>query len=239
MHSLHAEILEMIRRHSGKATKHTFLDSYLGNNHPRYAINVPTLRKIAKDWMKVHRTLSTSDFQKVLTSLITGKSSTEKCMAGILLDSSSMDQRKFNPQVFDEWLEELEGWAEIDSVCTGRYTITEIPSQWTVWKKLLLQFSRSKNISKRRASLVLLCSPLRKGEDERLVLVALQNINRLQLEKEILITKAISWVLRSAVRHYKQQVKKYISMNKASLPKIALRETMTVLRTGKKTKAKG
>ena len=188
--------------------------------------------------MKQHRDLSSEDFRKLLTSLIQGKSSTEKCMAGILLDNSTLAQRKFNPEAFDEWLDHLEGWAEVDSLCTGAYTISEIPSDWTRWKKLLIKFSKSKNIHKRRASLVLLCSPLRRIKNEPLVIVMLQNTDRLKSEKEILITKAISWVLRSAVVHHKELIKIYLDLNRDSLPKIAVRETITVIKTGKKTKSK-
>ena len=237
-HPLHSEILRLIRKHSGNPTQHTFLDSYLGNQHPRFPISVPALRKIAKEWMKAHRELSVTDFEKLLSSLIQGESSTEKCMVGILLDNSTAAQRKFNPAIFGYWLEHLEGWAEVDSVCTGTYTISEIPNDWLRWKKLLVQFSKSKNINKRRASLVLLCSPLRRAKNESLTLVVLQNTERLKSEREILITKAISWVLRSAVVHHRVLVKNYLALNRRSLPKIAVRETLAVLETGKKTKSK-
>lgn len=237
-HPLHAEILGLIQKRSGKPTQHTFLDSYLGNTHPRYPINAPTLRKIGKEWMRANRELGVVDFEKILSSLIHGESSTEKCMVGILLDNSTAAQRKFDPALFDQWLDRLVGWAEVDSVCTGPYTISEIPADWSRWKKLLARFSKSKNIQKRRASIVLLCSPLRRIKNESIVNIALQNIDRLKSEKEILITKAISWVLRSAIPHHKELIKKYVALNKDTLPKIALRETLTVLKTGKKTKSK-
>ncbi|MBK7651308.1 MAG: DNA alkylation repair protein [Flammeovirgaceae bacterium] len=98
----------------------------------------------------------------------------------------------------------------------------------------LIKFSKSKNIQKRRASLVLLCVPLRKPDNEELAEVALQNIERLKGEKEILITKAISWVLRSMIKHYHKRVSTYLTENKTTLPAIAVRETMMKLKTGRK-----
>ena len=157
MNKHHAEILALIEENSGKATQHTFLDSYLGNTHPRYAINAPTMRLIGKEWMKNHKKMSAAEFQKILTSLIEGKSATEKCFAGILLDASAPDQRQFDPRSFEKWLDHLVGWAEIDSVCTGPYTITAIPGNLATWKKILVRLCKSKNINKRRASLVFLC----------------------------------------------------------------------------------
>ncbi len=238
MNPLHKEILEQIQHHSGKPTQHTFLDSYLGNSHPRYPISIPALRNIAKEWMIAHCELAASKFAALLTSLIKGKSSTEKCMVGILLDYTSLHQRKFDPNLFDTWLNHLKGWAEVDSLCTGRYSEAEILSQWKIWKPLLIQFSKSNNIHKRRASLVLLCSPLRKSDDARLALLAFQNIDRLKGEKEILITKAISWVLRNMVKHQRAAVVQFMKEEASGLPAIAVRETRRVLETGRKTTPK-
>ncbi len=235
MNPYHAEILDIVKENSGEATRHTFHDRYLGNTHPRYAINAPTLRLIAKEWMKDHKKESAAEFEKILTSLIKGESATEKFFAGILLDASTLQQRQFDPRSCEKWLDHLVGWAEVDSVCTGNYTITAIPANFVAWKKILVRLSKSKNINKRRASLVFLCSPLRRVKDERLALLALENVDRLKQEKEILITKAISWVLRSMVNHHTPRLKSYLKKNQKELPAIAVRETTTKLKTGRKT----
>lgn len=232
----HQEILGLIQKNSGKATQHTFLNSYLGNDHPRYPISMPMLRQIAKNWMRIHPDLSANELGALLTSLVKGESSTEKCMAGILLDYSTNDQRKFDVALFDKWLNYLVGWAEVDVVCTGKYTGTEIVTQWKTWKPQLTKFAKSKNINKRRASLVLLCAPLRKVNDKRLAGQAFATIEKLKHENEILITKAISWVLRSMVKYYRKDLELYLKKNGETLPKIALRETMAKLTTGRKTR---
>jgi 3-methyladenine DNA glycosylase AlkD len=232
----HREILELIKKNSGKGTQHTMLDTYLGNKNPRYPIAAPVLRKLGKEWMRAKSELHPDEFADLLTSLISGVSSTEKIFAGILMDCAKEEQRSFDPGNFDRWLAHLEGWAEIDSVCTGKYTITHVVPLWKKWKPLLIKFSKDKNINKRRASLVIFCSPLRHIQDERLVKLAFENIDRLKSEKSVLITKAISWVLRSMYKHYRKQLSEYLKKNKDSLPKIAVRETMVKLKTGKKTK---
>jgi 3-methyladenine DNA glycosylase AlkD len=231
----HQEILKLIKTNAGKATQHTFSDSYLGNAHPRYPISAPVLRKIAKEWMRDHRELSSEEVAELLTSLIEGESSTEKCMAGILLDATKKEQRKFDLSLFDQWLDHLIGWAEVDAVCTGPYTITEIPLGIRQWKKQLIAFSKSDNIQKRRASVVLLCSPLSRIANDELAEIALKNVDRLKSEKDVLITRAISWILRSMIKHHKKLVSDYVKANQDSLPRIAVRETMVKLKTGKKT----
>jgi 3-methyladenine DNA glycosylase AlkD len=236
--SLHHQILLQIKKSSGKSTAHTFLDGYLGNSHFRYPISAPILRRIASVWMKERRDLSAKDFARLLTDLIEAKSETEKTMAGILMDYATADQRKFNPSLFDKWLNHLEGWAEIDAVCTGKYAAMEVVGQWNKWKPLLIKFSKSKNINKRRAAIVFFCSPLSKVNNTDISQTALQIVDTLKTEKEILITKAISWVLRSMVRYNRSALEGYLEYNAGSLPKIALRETLVKLETGRKTKRK-
>lgn len=231
----HAEILERIKKNSGKATKHTDLDNYLGTIHPRYPITVPLMRVIAKDWMRLHTDLTASSFSVLLTSLVKGESYTEKCMAGILLDYATKQQRQFSPKLFDGWLNELEGWAEVDTLCTGKYTSSEILNQWERWEPLLFKFSTSKNICKQRASIVLLCSPLRSSTDKRLADCAIQIVEQLKSERDILITKSISWVLRTMTKHHKKTVETYIKENSTTLPEIAVRETTLKLKTGRKS----
>lgn len=238
MHPQHKELLQLIEQASGTPTKHTFLDNYLGNANPRYSINMPTLRSIARAWMKECRDLSASQLAALLTSLVQGKSSTEKMMVGVLLDCSTLAQRKFKPQLFDKWLNHLTGWAEVDGACTGKYSRTEIPAQWKEWSKLLVKFSKSKNINKRRASIVFLCAPSRYAADPQLAALAFKNIDMLKHEKDVLITKAISWVLRSMIKQYKAKVAAYVEKNKSSLPAIAVRETFVKLKTGRKTAPK-
>lgn len=230
----HTEILSLLRRNSGKPAKDDFLNSYLGNDHPRYPINTPTLRTIAKDWMRSHKDLSAHAFAQLVTSFVEAESYTEKTIAGIMLGYSTKTQRKFDPAIFDRWLDHLVGWAEVDVLCTGDFSRTELPAEWPKWKKLLKQLVKDPNIQKRRASLVLFCSPISRVRDERLAELAFQNIQRLKHEREVLITKAISWVLRSMVRHYRDEVADFVDENESTLPKIAIRETRLKLATGKK-----
>ncbi len=230
----HSEVLAAIKGHAGKATQSAFDDKYMGNTHPRYAIKAPVLRLIAKNKMKAWRNLPASEICALLSNLIEGDSSTEKCMAGILMDYLSSSQRTFHPKIFDQWLKYLEGWAEVDSVCTGPYTIHQLPGDWERWQPILKKFAISKNINKRRASLVLFCSPLRHSNDKRLVESALKNVETLKSETDIRITKAISWVLCSMVKLHKREVSEYMNLEGASLPAIARRETLVKIKTGRK-----
>lgn len=232
----HAFLLKEIRKQSGRPKKNPFLNNYLGNTHPLYDIRTPALRKIARDFNRTHGDKTVREFESLLTSLITGESATEKMFAGILLDQANKDLRPINPKLFDQWLDHLEGWAEVDAVCTGSYTKKQLPQDWDKWEPLLQKFSKSKNIQKRRASLVLLCGPLRHLTEKRFLYTTLDLVDRLKTEKHVLITKAVSWALRSAVKNHREEIAEYLEMNEETLPSIAVRETRKVLETGRKTK---
>jgi 3-methyladenine DNA glycosylase AlkD len=234
----HRELLQAIKKQSGTGTAHTFDDAYLGNSHPRYAISAPVLRQIAKSWIKKHRDLTANQFSTLITSLVEGESSTEKLFAGILLDYAGNSQKDFNPKLFLKWLKHLEGWAEIDAVCTNKYTRTHLIQNWEEWQPILEKLRKKNNLNMKRASLVFLCTPVSHITDPRLADQALKTISALSPHKEILITKAISWLLRSMVRHYKKELQSYLKDNEDTLPSIAVRETLKKLATGTKTTRK-
>jgi 3-methyladenine DNA glycosylase AlkD len=108
-------------------------------------------------------------------------------------------------------------------------------SHWKDWKSLLVSFSKSGNVHKRRASLVLLTRPLRESDDPRLARQAFANLDRLKSEKDILVTKAVSWLLRALIKYHQQEVETYLRDNADCLPKIALRETRNKLKSGRKS----
>jgi 3-methyladenine DNA glycosylase AlkD len=230
---LHQELLAEIIKNSKKATQHTFSDNYLGNNNLRYAISMSKLRSVGKNWYKT-KTFTSKQFYQLVTSLIKAPSSTEKMLGGIFLDIDRKHLEEFDPNILDSWLNHLQGWAEIDTLCYGHFKVDKVLEIWPEWKKTLTGLNKSKNINKRRASIVLLCKPLTRSDDERLSRQAFQMIDTLKREKEILITKAISWTLRSMVKLHRTGLEKYLTKNKTLLPAIAIRETTTKLKTGRK-----
>jgi 3-methyladenine DNA glycosylase AlkD len=232
----HAILLRQIQQIAGLARSVPAADRYLGNQHPKYQITNPQLRQLARVWVRSHQTLSAAEFKGVLTSLVAGNSSTEKMLPGMLLDAARPHQRNFEPAIFERWLSQLEGWAEVDTLCASAHTKDEVLQQWAKWKKLLTKLNRSQQVTKRRASLVFLCTPVRHHQDAKLARLAFANIDRLKGEKDPLITKAISWLLRSMVKQYRTQVVAYLNQNKTKLPALAVREILIKIKTGRKTK---
>jgi len=167
--------------------------------------------------------------------LFRGEAYEEKTLAALLMQASARARRAATPAMVDRWLDHLQGWAEIDSLCASVFGPEQMGADWLAWRALIERLAGDANINRRRAALVLLCMPTRKSGDPRFRDLAFELVERLKREKPILITKAVSWLLRSMAAQHRAAVAAYLEANAASLPAIAVRETRVKLATGTKS----
>jgi 3-methyladenine DNA glycosylase AlkD len=238
MHPEHKKLLAQIRAagEPPKRGKPGENDSYTGSGHIFYYVSVPERRRIARTWLGQHRAWAPSDVLEVVESLLAGSSHEEKTLAALLLGYSASARQVVRPRDVERWLQQLCGWAEVDSLCQNLFPADQLFAAWRSWRALIKRLSRDSNINKRRASIVLLTGPSHRSNDERLRDLALEVIETLTAERDILITKAISWLLRSMVTHHRAFVRQLLHTHAAALPRVAIRETRTKLDTGRKTK---
>ncbi len=220
---------------SNKGQRSGLVDGYGGNSDPSLHIKIPVLKNLAKKFLSSHKDISDVDFSSLLDKLFSGKYDDEKGFASKLLSLNHQYRLKLHPNKINQWLNTLSGWAQVDCLCQSNFSSKELLANWKTWKKLIEKFSSDKNINKRRASLVLLIRSLREVNNSDLENLAFKNIDKLKQEKDILITKAISWLLREMIKQYRGSVRDYLDVNTDSLPKIAVRETRKKLETGKKS----
>lgn len=236
--SLHKKIISELKKISGSPDKkqRLWVQKYLGSNKPTKCISSKEIVNLSKQVLK-ENTLTTKQFSDLLDSLYSkGGTFEELFVAARLLEGSSKIRQEITPQKLDYWLNFTQGWAEIDVLCQSNFPAQEVLGKWNLWKKILIKFSKDKKIAKRRASIVLLVTAVRESNDKKLSDLAFKNVDLLKKEKEILITKAISWILRSLIKNHKKEVAEYLKKNQNSLPRIAIRETTNKLLTGTKKK---
>ncbi len=233
-HYLH--FLQEIKRNAGKETREQkeWLKKYMGTKKIYYSVKSGTKNQLIKNWIKNNKDISPAEYEGLLNLLYKGKSHEEFSFAGRLLEYLSKLREQININCLDKWLDNAEGWGEVDSICQSNFSSKELLTNWENWRKMILRFSKDSNIHKRRASLVLLTKPVRESADKRLSDLAFAVINKLKKEKDILITKAISWLLRDLIKNNRILVKNYLENNN-DLPRIAIRETKNKLLTGKKS----
>jgi 3-methyladenine DNA glycosylase AlkD len=203
----------------------------LGTNKTFYCLKTGDKLKLIKNYLK-STSLTYQDFTDLLVSLSHGSSFEELSAMATVLSFYPEYRRKLPTSIVNRLFDHVCGWAETDVTCT--FPADDLLADWKNWQKLLSDFSIDSNIHKRRASLVILTLPLRQSDDSRLAEIALINVEKLKSEKDILITKAVSWVLRAMIKFHQSTVSDYLAKNKDSLPKIAVREVNSKLLTGKK-----
>ncbi|OGC51697.1 hypothetical protein A2982_03440 [candidate division WWE3 bacterium RIFCSPLOWO2_01_FULL_39_13] len=232
----HIELLNGLKKHIKKEglQKPESGNKYIGTKRIYYNIKTEVINNLVKNWIKEHKNLGISEYTELLNSLFKGESHEESSLGGKLLGYLPKLRSELNPQAIDKWLDNADGWAEVDCICQANFTSKELLQKWIEWENLISKFSTDKNVHKKRASLVLLTKPARQSDDSRISKLAFKNIEKLKGEKDILITKAVSWLLRDLIKNHRRQVEDYLSKKGDSLSKIAVRETKKKLLTGRK-----
>jgi 3-methyladenine DNA glycosylase AlkD len=211
-----------------------FVLKYLGTKKKYLCIKAPDRDKILSSIVRETKNLPAGNIISMLDELFCSGVYDYINFAGKFLSKSKRLRENITFGQLEKWIKQTEGWAEDDVICQSLFSEMEVMERWDKWEKAINKFSEDNNIQLRRASLVLQCKPARESNNPELRKLAFETIEKLKGERDILITKAISWLLRSFSEKNGEEVREYLELNHESLPKIAYRETMRKIETGKK-----
>ena len=234
MNPHHQSILRQFQQTESGRGQTTQRPEHLGSSRKWYGLKNDQRHRIMLDFCDAQKDLSFDDWLALIDSLYRGDSYEERCAPQTLFRKFPRYRRQLPLAQLDAWLSCLDGWAEIDSTCQTVFSDQDLLADWVGWSALLAALSDDANVNKRRAALVLLTAPITQSADARILELSLRLIDRLKVEKEPLITKAISWLLRKGIKQHREAISAYLAANAATLPAIALRETRKKLSTGKK-----
>jgi 3-methyladenine DNA glycosylase AlkD len=210
-------------------------DSYSGSGRPFLNVPAPERRQYVRAWLAARRAAADAELIAMANALFDGETHEEKTLGALLLGYSARARRAATPAMVERWLGELNGWAEIDSLCASVFDAKDLAADWPAWRSLIERLSQDASINKRRAALVLLTTPTRTSDDTRFADLGFAVVERLKGERDILITKAVSWLLRAMAGRHGVALAAYLEAEAMSLPAVAVRETRTKLRTGTKS----
>jgi 3-methyladenine DNA glycosylase AlkD len=213
-----------------------FVERYLGTKRKFLNVKSPDRDKILREVAREIKEFDNEDVHTMLNDLMLSDTYEYINFAGKLLAVSALAKGSINFNDLERWVSPTTGWAECDSICQSLFDEGDAFKNWNEWQKMIVKFSKSNNIQLRRASLVLQVKPNGKSNNPKLRKLAFETVNKLKGEKSVLITKAISWLLRAISDQNKDDTKKYLLANKTTLPSIAFRETMKKIETGRKTR---
>lgn len=212
-----------------------FVGRYLGTKKKYLGAKTADVLRVATDISRDQNAISAEEMSELLSLLFSTDIIEDHMIGGKIFTLLSPENRsKISLDLLEKWLSRTNGWVEVDVICQSSFTAPEVLARWSDWQKAIKKFSKSSNIQIRRASLVLQTLSARKVNDKKVQELAFETVDWLKSEKEVLITKAVSWLLRSLTYQCKEDVKEYLLKNESTLPRIAFRETMKKIETGKK-----
>ena len=179
---IHQDILKKFKEYEKRGDKKTneWVQHYLGSNKATLGIKSSEMVAMAKA-IAHENNFDKNNLKELLDSLYS-KATTfaEIDIAARLLGVMPKVRKELEPEVLDYWLNFTHGWAEIDVLCQNNFTANEILENWGKWEEILIKFSNDENVSKRRASMVLLTKSLRESDDKRLSELAFAQIEKLK-----------------------------------------------------------
>jgi 3-methyladenine DNA glycosylase AlkD len=122
-------------------------------------------------------------------------------------------------EVFEKWISRyVTNWASCDTLCN--HTIGEFIEMFPESLPRLKEFAKSENRWMRRAAVVALIIPARKG---KFLNDILEIADILLLDKDDLVQKGYGWMLKAASQAHQKEIFDYVISKKANMPRTALR----------------
>lgn len=136
-------------------------------------------------------------------------------------------------KLFERWIKKyVTNWAACDTFCN--HTMGSFLEMYPIFAKKLRGWAKSKNRWQRRAAVVSLIVPTRKGE----FLPDIFALAEILLEDpDDMVQKGYGWLLKVASEAHLQKVFSFVMKNKNKMPRTALRYAIEKMPKAKKVKA--
>ena len=178
----------------------------LGNEAKILALRVPETRKIAESFAK--KLKKEKDFNtalKVADELYKSGVFEQAIVAESILKEfeNYFDDLTFDR--FDEWIDYIKNWANIDMLCGWLITPIILKNENKI--KIIFKWTKSKNRWRRRAAAVALVKPVRKGIYLK---QALRVAEKLIQDKDYMVQKGVGWLLKEAGGRFPDETMKFL-----------------------------
>jgi 3-methyladenine DNA glycosylase AlkD len=186
-----------------------------------YNVGTEAMRALARSIHESHRHEWSLDEAMAFADVLIVDRYLETKAVGIELVARY--RRDFTPRLLPVWKRWLAdnhsaNWATTDAMCGA--LVGPLLVQYPELAVRMRSWSTHKNMWVRRASIVGLISPARRGEALDLIY---DIAKRLHADKEDLIQKAVGWALREAGKTDMKRLERYLRANGADIPRTTLR----------------
>jgi 3-methyladenine DNA glycosylase AlkD len=199
-----------------------------------YGVRVPNLRRIARDWQRAHQQVARDDLLALVEALWDGASQEERALAIELLAGHRRHIPGLMWDDFDRWRRRLDNWGLTDALGSsvlGPWLLADPDARLShLWTLIA-----DEDVWSRRLALVATV-PINRGRTGPAIPdLTLALIDCVKAERQLMMTKAVSWALREMIKAHPERVGDYIQENRAVLAAHVVREVNNKLRTGLKS----
>jgi len=196
-----------------------------------YGIRTPENRRLAHSWHRAHRDTASRDVLELVESLWNAESRDERMLGLEILRLHPDIVRDLDRQRLDRWRRDIDNWGVCDFLGGG------VLGPWAEADpagrlSYLEDLTGDPRLYSRRLSLVAGVHLNRDGD--AFGAWTLRQVDRLIDERDPMITKAVSWVLRQMTRHQAPEVAAYLESRGDRLAALPRREVRNKLETGRK-----
>jgi len=227
----HAELLAEILRAADPAYREGSL-MVAPTAQRVHGVRTPDSRRLARDWRRANRDATPAEVLALVESLWGGESREERALGLEILQTRADLIRRLDRNWFDRRRPDIDNWAVCDFLATrvlGPWVAVDSASRLAYLEDLV----GGNHLYSRRLGLVASVPLNRDGPEHGAW--TLRQVDRLLDERDAMITRAISWVLREMTRHQAEDVARYLESRGDRLAALPRREVRSKLRTGRKS----
>jgi len=186
------------------------------NSCKTYGIKTPVMKKILRGYRDKFIGLEFGEVRKLSLALYKSKISEEILSANYILEQHV---HKLTPRYLsflNKLASGLCGWWVVDDFCIDvlQPVFLKYPKEM---RRLLIMWNRSRNMWKRRASVVVFVRKV--GESGKFTGLALKLCENLIWDKEDLVQKGVGWALKDTMKGDKKRVLKFVkTLRKKKVP---------------------
>lgn len=193
---------------------------YLKSDLEFLGADVPTTRAVTRRFLSVHPDLDRAELWVVVDALWASHVHELRSVAVFLLEQRRELLRAQDATAVIALVRDARTWAHVDWLAAK--VLGALVERFPAVRRQLGGWSRDPDFWVRRAALLSLLEPLRRGEGDFSLFVDLAL--PLLPERELFIRKAIGWVLRETSRKRPDLVRAFVAEHSAEMSGLTLRE---------------
>ncbi len=225
MKTLLSKIRSQLKRQAS-AKKALEMQAYMKSEMPYHGVQAPEVKKIAREAFKDFEYTEENWRESVLYLWRNAKFREERYLALNLCRQTKARefQTSKNLKMYEEMIVDGAWWDYVDDISSRVGEI--LKNEPEKMKKKMLQWGRSKNMWKRRVSII--CQLKFKAETDTDLLY--RSIEESMGSDEFFLRKAIGWALREYAKTDSKEVKRFVKANRDRLSPLSQREALKNLK---------